>query len=606
MDCRLSEMARSNGSAGKQSSASLLTIILVIAVLYFARAILIPVALAILLTFILIPLVTSLERLRLGRIVSVILVSTAVICSAGVLAWMLTRQVLDVAIEIPRYRENFETKLDLIRTERHGRLSQAADTVNSLVGEFTDAIEISRAQADRKQVRPPTSTARGTTVVVEPKQNPSFLLVRFFDPVFGTLATGALVIVFSIFILVRREDLRDRIFRLGGRGRLSTTTQALDEAAARVSRYLLWEFLVNTGYGLLVAIGLSFLGIPNPLLWGALAGLLRFAPYIGPLIGIGLPVLFALGAFADWKHGLYAFAMLLSIELVTAYLIEPMLYGSQTGITSFAVVVATVFWTVLWGPVGLLISTPITVSLVAFGKYLPQLELFTIVFGCETPLAIEAQIYQRLLAGNPDEALLIAETYTAENSLEQLYDAVFIPVLILAARDFHRENLDADRQSFVFRSMKDMIEDLGRDIELPIETEKRENSRNIVCVPVRDEDELVGMMLGQVAARSSCVVETLRHGSSAEYVRQIADLKPSAVCISAIPPFAFTQVRSLYRSLKRENQNSILVGLWQFNGEPANTEERIKLSPPDKLVATLSDALQQTEVLCEQLPAHVK
>jgi predicted PurR-regulated permease PerM len=536
----------------------------------------------------------------------VIPVSTALVACGGGLAWMITQQVLNVASEIPIYRENVEAKLNVIRTERHGRLSEAADTVNGLVGEFTDAIGMPRAQGDRNEqpvARKPAP--RGTTVVVESKPNPSLLLVRFVDPVLGTLATGALVIVFSIFMLVRREDLRDRIFRLAGRGRLSTTTQALDEATARVSRYLAWEFLVNTGYGVVVSIGLSLLGVPNPFIWGVLAGLLRFAPYVGPMFGIGLPVLFSFGAFSDWKHGLYVLAMLLVIEMATAYLIEPMLYGSQTGITPFAIIVAVVFWTALWGPVGLLISTPITVTLVAFGKYLPQLEFFTILFGCDTSLAIEAQIYQRLLARNPDEAFLIAEAYAAENSIEQLYDSVLIPVLILTAQDFQRENLDANRQSFVFRCMRDMIEDLGRDIELPIETEKNESSRNIVCIPVRDEgDELVGMMLSQVAARNSCTVETLRYGSPAEYVRQIAELKPSALCISALPPFAFTEVRSLYRTLKRGNQNIILVGLWQFNGEPANAEERIKLSPPDKLVATLSDVLQQVETLCEQLPSH--
>ena len=603
-------MARANGSLAKQTSTPLFAIVLLVAVLYFARSILIPVALAVLLTFILIPLVRSLERIRLGRVAAVALVSTALVVSAGVAAWMITHQVLNVASEIPTYRENFEAKLNVVRTESHGRLSEAVDTVNSLIGEFSDAIGRPRPQAEHKQQAPSRKPSPpGTTVVVESKPNPSMLVVRFFDPVFGALATGALVIVFSIFMLVRREDLRDRLFRLAGRGRLSTTTQALGEATARVSRYLVLEVLVNSGYGLVVGIGLSLLGVPNPFIWGLLAGLLRFAPYIGPMIGIGLPVLFTLGAFSDWKHGLYVLAVLLVIELATAYLIEPMLYGSQTGITPFAVIVSVVFWTALWGPVGLLISTPITVSLVAFGKYLPQLEFLTILFGCETSLAVEAQIYQRLLARNPDEALSIAETYAAENSIEQLYNSVFIPVLALTAQDFHRENLDADRQSFVFRSMKDMIEDLGRDIALPADIEKSGDSRNtnIVCVPVRDEgDELVGIMLAQLAARNNYAVETLRYESRAQYARQIADLKSCTVCISALPPFALTQVRSLYRMLKGANQkNNILVGLWQLGGGLANAGERIKLSSSDKIVTTLGETLQQIEALCEQIPAHV-
>jgi predicted PurR-regulated permease PerM len=589
---------------------TLIATILSVATLYFARSILVPLALAVLIAFILSPVVTWLEKIHIGRVVSVVVVSVLFIsCTAG-LAWIVTHQLLDVADKFPDYKENIKDKLSVVRSMRDGRISKATGTVNEL------GSEISEAAAPAQPANTPAhSRTRPMSVVVQPQSDPFSMLTSMLGPLLGPIGTGGVVIVFAIFMLINRESLRNRFLRLAGQGHLSSTTLALDEATKRVSRYLLLQSLVNISYGCLVGLGLHLIGVPNPVLWGVLAGLLRYIPYLGPLVGGILPFFLALGAFDDWKRPLIVLAMFVVLELSTANFVEPMLYGSQTGITSIAILIAAIFWTVVWGPVGLLLSTPLTVCLVAFGKHIPKLEFLTVLFGDETILPPDAKIYQRLLASDPEEARQIAEAHIKESSIEDLYESVLIPVLILARRDRDRSRIDESQLAYLYRNTRELVEELGDELTAATaeSTGESEKGRKLerpasdtaeyeaVVIPAQDEgDEIVGIMLAQFASKNGCKMKVFAADRTADFEKSAANRAALVVCVSALPPCSLSRTRSLFARLKETyGSANILVGLWNFTGAAPKAAERIGASNGDKVVTTLSETMNEINALCD-------
>ena len=279
-------------------------------------------------------------------------------------------------------------------------------------------------------------------------------------PFLAPLGLTGIVIIFTIFMLIKREDLRNRLLRLVGLGQINIMTQALDDAAQRVSRYLLMQFLVNAGFGALFGTGLYFIGVPNPALWGVLAGLLRIVPYVGTMVAAALPIILSLAVFDGWLPPLLVFVLFAGLELIIGNFVEPWLYGAHTGISSLALLVTTVFWTVLWGPAGLILSTPLTVCVVVLGRYFPQLSFLHILLGDDIVLEAEAQLYQRLLARDQAEARGIVDAFLKEGSLIELYDSVLIPALSLAEQDRHNGMIDATREEFLFLSINEMIAEL--------------------------------------------------------------------------------------------------------------------------------------------------
>lgn len=596
---------------------TLIATILSVAALYFARSILVPLALAVLIAFILSPVVTWLEKIRIGRVVSVVVVSVLFIsCTAG-LAWVVTHQLLDVADKFPDYKENIKDKLSVVRSMRDGRISKATGTVNELGSEISAAAV---------PTQPGTSAAHPRTrpmpVVMQAESDPFSLLTSMLGPFLGPIGTGGIVIVFAIFMLINRESLRNRFLRLAGQGHLSSTTLALDEATKRVSRYLLLQSLVNVSYGCLVGLGLHFIGVPNPVLWGVLAGLLRYVPYLGPLVGGVLPFVLALGAFDDWKRPLIVLAMFVVLELSTANFVEPMLYGSQTGITSIAILIAAIFWTVVWGPIGLLLSTPLTVCLVAFGKHIPKLEFLTVLFGDETVLPPDAKIYQRLLASDPEEAREIAEAHIKDSSIEDLYESVLIPVLILARRDRDRRRIDETQLAYLYRNTRELVEELGDEFT-PVTADsagdsekKRKLERpaghaaeyDAVIVPAQDEgDEIVGIMLAQFASKNGYKMKVFAADRTADFEKSPVSRAILVVCISALPPCSLSRARSLFEQLKETHGSAnILVCLWNFTGVAPKAAERIGASSGDKVITTLSETINEINALRDpsQQPAE--
>jgi hypothetical protein len=281
------------------------------------------------------------------------------------------------------------------------------------------------------------------------------------QPVVRPLAEAGLVLIFTVFMLIKRFDLRHRLFRLVGLGQINMMTQALDDAAQRVSRYLLMQILVNAGFGALFGIGLYFIGVPSPALWGAVAGILRIVPYLGTLVAAAMPIALSLAAFTSWLPPLLVFVLFAGLELIIGNFVEPWLYGTNTGISSLALLVAAIFWTVLWGPAGLILSTPLTVCVVVLGRYVPQFSFLHILLGDEEVLGAEAQIYQRLLAMDQPEAHAIVDRFLKEKPLVELYDSVFIPALSLVEEDRHKGALEKTREEFLFLSINDMITELS-------------------------------------------------------------------------------------------------------------------------------------------------
>ncbi len=366
-----------------------------IAALYFAREILIPFAFALTLTFLLTPVVALVQRLHTGRVVSVLTTLLVSIAVAGSIGWIITGQLVDVANQLPLYRQNIRAKIDAFHIPVTGELGQASASVKEIVGELTspDTLPVSPSHGQNpKQLKTTPSPASPVPVrMVQPATSGWTSFRDLGGPILAPIGRAGIVVIFTVFMLLKREDLRNRLLRLAGLGQLNLMTQALDDAAGRVSRYILMQFLVNAGFGALFGFGLYLIGVPNPVLWGVVAGILRIVPYVGTLVAATLPIALSLAVFDGWLRPLLVFLLVASLELIIANFVEPWLYGAQVGISSLALLVTAVFWTVLWGPAGLILSTPLTVCVVVLGRYVPQLSFLHILLGDEPVLATEAR-----------------------------------------------------------------------------------------------------------------------------------------------------------------------------------------------------------------------
>lgn len=602
-------LARSANTAASSKASILIALALAIATLYFGRQIFIPLALALVLSFLLTPLVALLERARFGRVPAVLLVLTFCIALTAGTAWEVAGQLLDITGHIRDYRANLEQTIRSLRPPASGALGQATATVKELNKELATIPAQTAAHPSNEGGIPAHPTRPVPVQLTAPPSNLVQDLRALLGPLAGPAETAAIVIIFAAFMLIKREDLRNRLIRLGGQGRLTVMTQALDDASQRLSRYLLLQFLVNAGYGVLFGLGLYAIRLPHALLWGLLAALLRLVPYIGTLIATAFPIAMALAVFPGWKHALLIVALYLVLELVIANVIEPWLYGTHTGMSSLAILVAAVFWSMLWGPVGLILSTPLTVCLMLAGRYVPQLSFLEIILGDEPVLSPQEHFYQRLLAMDQDEARNIAETQLQEKSLESFYESVLIPALRLAEEDRHTDALGEHTSEFISQSTRELIDDLGdrilrqeseRGASRTGATSNRQLGRtDVVCVPARDEaDELVGMMLSQVLRQAGYAATYLAIGTVDDMLEQVNKGGFQIAFVSALPPFAVGQARALCKRLRaRFPQIVIVMGLWEFAGGVLKAQERIASSCVNAVATTLSEGVLQVRRL---------
>jgi len=589
--------------------------------LYFGRLVLVPLALAVVLAFLLTPVVGWLQKCRLGRVPAVLFVLVLAFGLVSSLGWIVAGQLMEIVDQFPSYKSNIHDKIQSLRVPDGSRLKNATNTVSELSNELSAASE---SVVDKKGGKASGSHPIAVQVSQPPSDAPQYLRAMI-GPLTGVLETSAMVIVFALFMLIKREDLRNRVIRLAGQGQLNIVTQALDDGSRRLSRYLLLQFLVNTAYGVMFGSGAYWIGIPHALLWGVLACLLRFVPYVGTPIATAFPVGMALAVFPGWQQAGLIFGLFVILELIIANLIEPWLFGAHTGISSLAILVAAVFWAILWGPVGLILSTPLTVFLILIGRYVPQLRFLEVMLGDEPVLPVEAHFYQRLLALDQDEARDIAENYLKDKPAGSFYDSVLIPALMLAEQDRHLNVLEATTADFVNQNTRDLIEELGErssDGEPSMfddnkkDDELRRTDANssgasqgdadhsdadngalsglrIVCIPAADEaDELVSMMLAQLLGRLGCEVRHLPVTPRTNLLNELATYAPEIAVISALPPFAVGQARSLCKRLRQRQPNlKLLVGLWNFEGGAAKAQDRVGPNVADRIVTSLQQAV---------------
>ncbi len=362
----------------------LIAVVVAIAGLYFGRSVLMPLSLSLVMSFSLTPVVLFLEKWRLGRVPSVLVVLVLVAAIVTSVGGVVTVQLISIVNQLPEYKSNVHDKIQALRLPGSGGLNRARDTVTELGNELSKATEgepnkITRKTVDQRPVpvqleSSPTSVAQFLQAVV--------------GPIAGVFETSAMVIVFTLFMLVKRENLHNRVILLAGQGRLDVDTLALDDASRRLSRYLFLQFLVNITYGMVLGAGTYLIGVPHALLWGVLAALLRFIPYVGAPTAALFPMAMAMAVFPSWNPAILVFGLFIAIEVVAANLIEPWLYGTHIGISPLAILVAAVFWATLWGPVGLILSTPLTVCLILLGRYVPELGFLEIMLGDEAALGV--------------------------------------------------------------------------------------------------------------------------------------------------------------------------------------------------------------------------
>jgi methylmalonyl-CoA mutase cobalamin-binding subunit len=424
----------------------------------------------------------------------------------------------------------------------------------------------------------------------------------------GPLGTAGLVLLLVIFMLMKREDLRGRMIRLIGQGRISATTRAIDDAGSRVARYLTMQLLVNVSFGSCVAIGLYFIGVPNAVLWGAFAAIMRFVPYVGVWIAAAVPMLLSFAVSTSWLSPFLTLGLFVVLELINANAIEPWLYGSSTGVSSIALIIAAVFWTWLWGPIGLVLAVPLTVCLAVMGRHVPKLQFLSVLLSEEQALAPHEECYHRLLAFGLDEAHDLAEAYVKTNSLTSLYDSVLIPTVTLAEMDAQRDELDAEHRSAIHHHIRDLIEDLGSapPSKSQLEADKAVAKHTpfplsgptcrVLCVPARaHRDELAGTMLVQLLRQQDFDAENASAVlSSGELVEMAAKSDPEAICISVVAPSTLIHARYLSAKLRAQLPRvKIVVGIWGATENMAGAGERLRSSGADEVVVSLAEAVVQ-------------
>jgi predicted PurR-regulated permease PerM len=574
------------------------TVVLIIASLYWAQAVLIPIAVSILLTFLLSPVADSMERLGLGRAFSVILIVILAFSFLAAVGWIVTLQLTSVANELPTYRKNIEQKIADIRgAGKGGALEKVQKTAEQVKKELEKKDEPEKVQPKPREV------------VVQGEQSSTFWPLPIdIAPMFERLASGGLAIVLVIFMLIQREDLRNRLIRLVGYGRLTTTTRALEEASQRISRYLLMQSIINVSFGVTVAISLWLIGLPYALLWGFLAAMLRFIPYVGPWAAAIMPSTLSMIVFEGWMGTALVVAVFVGLELVNNMILEPLLYGESAGVSEVGLLVAVAFWTWLWGPVGLILATPLTVCVVVLSKYVPPLDFISVLMGDEPVMQSNVSYYQRLLAGDQDEAEEIVEEYLKTHPMEQIYDEVLIPALNDVKRDFDFGKLEQGNQQFVFAATRNILEELNSlkpktsaNATASAEATTVDANRSaaspkvrIVGCPVRDEaDELALLMCRQLLAPTRYEMEVLADEAlTSEVVDQVAEKRPALICIVSLPPSGLAQTRYLCKRLRvRFPDTRILVG--RLGTQTANQREVLLAAGADKVATTMIELRDQ-------------
>ncbi|MFM0237691.1 AI-2E family transporter [Paraburkholderia phytofirmans] len=599
------------------SLISLAVGVTVVACLYFASAVLIPITLAILLSFLVAPLANALMRLRLGHVASVFAAVVISVSVIGMLGAVIATQLTDLAAGMPRYQATIEQKMETAHSLTIGKLNRFASAAGQALQRATvepPQPAPQRGPASRDSARSTASEPAAVPVEVrEPVPTPFELARRVLSPAISPLETAFIVFVVMVVILLQRDDLRDRAIRLFGSRDLHRTTTVMDEAARRLSRYFVSQLGLNAGVGVIIGTGLFMIGVPSPILWGILAALLRLVPYVGIWISATLATALAAAVSPGWTMAIWSLALFVSVEVLVGQIVEPLLYGRSTGLSPFSVVVAAIFWSWIWGPIGLILSTPLTLCLLVLGRHVRRLEFLDVLLGDQPALTPVENFYQRALAGDPDEAIEQAELLLRERSLSSYYDEVAIKGLQLAANDVMRGSVTATQLARIEATTNDLVDGLdGYDDREPVTSAANENwsaagplspaasdesnvarteaanppsvtsghseethatnqspvaaSSRVLCIPGRGPlDALATTILLQLLAKHGFASRALPHeAASRASIDQLDAGDVGIVCIlylqiDGVP----SHLRYLVRRIRARLPNvSIVVGLW--------------------------------------------
>ena len=507
-------------AAGNEKALVLLTGIIgavaVILLLYWAQKVLIPVALALFFAFLLNPIVMQFQRWRLPRVLSVVAVTLLAATSFFAFGWLVVSQIGGLAGELPNYTDNIKKKMESVATLSENSFWPPIEEMLHDLGILSEPPK--SPDPERKLIQPPPgATPQPPLPVVIAESEPPWVrwLPNVFGPATELLGQIGLVVVLVVFVLLAREDLRNRFIRLVGHGRLTVTTKAVDDASQRLSRFLLAQLTLNVGFGLCVTIGLMLIGVPFALMWGFLGGVMRYVPYIGSAIAALFPVLLSIAQFDGWLEPILVAALIVSLEVIAANVFEPWLFGHSIGVSAVALLISAAFWAFLWGPIGLVLSCPLTVCLVVLGKYVPNLEFLAVLLGDQPALNQDFIYYQRLSAHDQDEATDIALDFAKEHPIDEVYDALLIPALTYAGRDFQRQGLDDDDVAFIVEATREILADLD-DLRLERRSKEAKSLATdqlapgsekvlLVGIPGRSQSDLLALeMLRQLLEDEQC------------------------------------------------------------------------------------------------------
>jgi predicted PurR-regulated permease PerM len=612
--------------------ATAILAVIIVAMLYFGREIFVPIALAILLSFVLAPVVTILQRIRVPRGLAVVSVAMLAFLLIFAMGSLLATQLTQLAGDLPRYQSTISEKIQSFRETKAGRgtLERASDMLKDLGKEIDKPKDAASTRASNPIA---SSSAPGSQapVPVEVRQpDPGALesLRTLIAPLIHPLATTGIIIIFVIFILLQREDLRNRLIRLAGSYDLQRTTAALDDAAGRLSRLFLTQLILNSAFGIVIGIGLWLIGTPSAILWGILATVLRFVPYIGAVIAAAFPLALAVAVDPGWSMLLWTLALFLTVEPIVGHVVEPMVYGHSTGLSPVAVVASATFWTALWGPIGLVLATPLTVCLVVLGRHVERLEFLDVMFGDRPALSPPEIFYQRMLAGDPAEAAEKAEEFLKERSLASYYDEVALKGLQLAQIDAERGALDQARLTKIRDAVREFASDLADQDDRPptkvhlttdaeassavesvAENAAHENlpiigkglppdwqgEHPVLCMAGRSLiDEAAAIMLAQLSTAHGLAARV--EGAEALAGTNVFRLETSGVAIvclvyldSSGPAHMRYSVRRLRRRLPKA---TIILGCWVKDIDPPALEALRDNAKADLVAASLGDAIK--------------
>ena len=568
----------------------------VVSGIYFGRPVLMPLALAVLMSLALAPLVGLLRHLKLGHLPSVLLsLCVALVLIAGI-GTFVGSHLAGLANDLPSYQNNISRKIQTIRgTANGGTLSRLNRTIEDI------GVQISGGK-DRPSTVAAGATTEDTPVPVVIQREtiaPWALASNVLGPLLEPLGLVALVLVFVGFILLQKDDLRDRFVRLAGSRDLQRTTVALDEAASRLARYLALQTAINAGFGIVIGVGLWIIGIPNSGLWGLMGMLFRFVPYVGVPIAFLFPAVLAVAVDPGWMSLAWVAILYGSIEFIIGQMVEPFVYGRSMGLSAVAVVVAAVFWTWLWGPMGLLLSTPLTMCFVVLGRHIEGLKFLDVMLGDQPALAMEESLYLRMLAEDPDEAADDAEIFLRENSLSAYYDEVAAKALMLAQTDVNRGLLDPLRQTRIRDAIKGLIENLADRAdngaaktmaELPPDWQ----NLPVMCVAGRGPlDEAAALLLVDMLAKSGVGARVVSSDqTSATHVNELDVDGVRVVCVSYLEPGTYKNARYQVRRLrKRMPDVPVMAIFWGIGSDNSRYLDGVEATECDVVTTGLKETI---------------